>query len=603
MINKSLTCLGHVINALSDLEKGRERHVHYRDSKLTFLLRDSWGGNSKTCLVATVSPSAASMAETLSTLKFAQRAKMIKNKAVVNENTNGTIAALQAEIERLRSEKSISSSANADDFRNEKLDIPDQTDTHRVINQQTQIIKHLKRKVNEEQMVGKFKQARIDILRRKRNVNGSEEEEVVALCNEIDSLRRQLNRPTTEAIEWKLAYQNSVDGEIRSPPALHSSQLNGTIIEDLEHTIAKLKSERTLLKTKIIKLEQASARSVSEVSEAADEIEKLDADIDNLRREMEKEKLLSQKTSADYFELCKKLELLSREFDMVNEIRTRLEKEITHEHKSNDELEVEVERLMNVADSLREEKIDTQQEMELLNEELIELRRNRKAFSADLQATEAELRQKLATMSKDNAIIIQKVKEATKDSARKQRELDKYEKKLAAVKITSEAEVALLRTEKETLRNDLKQLSEVHAREMLAIRADHSEKIESLSNQCNELKVEVQKLECLPKETDPRVVELEKKVAVVIKERDMIEFERDSLQEDQDTLTEQAQFLRVQNDELEEENAHFRKCECMIQKYRALPCDPNKFSPQPLFLYCLDHPLSNWHRIIVRKSD
>eukprot|EP00978_Attheya_sp_CCMP212_P009072 scaffold21367_cov55-Attheya_sp.AAC.1 len=90
MINKSLLCLGYVINALVDRENGKERHVPFRDSKLTFLLRDSWGGNSKTCLVATVSPSATSLGETLSTLKFAQRAKLIKNTAILNEDTCGT---------------------------------------------------------------------------------------------------------------------------------------------------------------------------------------------------------------------------------------------------------------------------------------------------------------------------------------------------------------------------------------------------------------------------------------------------------------------------------------------------------------------------------
>ncbi|KAL7529146.1 hypothetical protein ACHAXR_002819, partial [Thalassiosira sp. AJA248-18] len=104
MINNSLLCLGQVINSLVDREKGKERHVPFRDSKLTFLLRDSWGGNSKTCLVATVTPSISSLSETISTLKFAQNAKLIKNSAIVNENTCGSVAALQAEVARLNSE-------------------------------------------------------------------------------------------------------------------------------------------------------------------------------------------------------------------------------------------------------------------------------------------------------------------------------------------------------------------------------------------------------------------------------------------------------------------------------------------------------------------
>ena len=74
-INKSLSTLGQVINALVEKSAGRFRHVNYRDSKLTFLLRDSLGGNSKTMLVAAISPADQNFGETLSTLKFAQRAK------------------------------------------------------------------------------------------------------------------------------------------------------------------------------------------------------------------------------------------------------------------------------------------------------------------------------------------------------------------------------------------------------------------------------------------------------------------------------------------------------------------------------------------------
>lgn len=106
MINKSLSALGNVINSLVDIAEGKSRHVHYRDSKLTFLLKDSLGGNSKTYIVANISPSALSFGETLSTLKFAQRAKMIRNKAIVNEDTAGSVHLLKEEIKRLKEELS-----------------------------------------------------------------------------------------------------------------------------------------------------------------------------------------------------------------------------------------------------------------------------------------------------------------------------------------------------------------------------------------------------------------------------------------------------------------------------------------------------------------
>ncbi|BDA44416.1 probable Kinesin-like protein KIN-12E [Coccomyxa sp. Obi] len=103
-INKSLSSLGLVIMSLVDVQRGAQRHVPYRDSRLTYLLQDSLGGNSKTIMVANISPASANLAETLSTLRFAQRAKSIKNKAVVNEDTRGDEGSLRAEIQRLKDE-------------------------------------------------------------------------------------------------------------------------------------------------------------------------------------------------------------------------------------------------------------------------------------------------------------------------------------------------------------------------------------------------------------------------------------------------------------------------------------------------------------------
>lgn len=77
MINKSLSALGNVINALTESKKGG--FIPYRDSKLTRILQESLGGNSQTCLVITCSYSAYNDRETLSTLRFGNRAKSIKN--------------------------------------------------------------------------------------------------------------------------------------------------------------------------------------------------------------------------------------------------------------------------------------------------------------------------------------------------------------------------------------------------------------------------------------------------------------------------------------------------------------------------------------------
>lgn len=91
-INKSLSALGNVINSLTD---GRSTHVPYRDSKLTRILQESLGGNSRTSLIVNCSPSSSNDQETLSTLRFGVRAKTIRNKAKINtELSPGELKAL-----------------------------------------------------------------------------------------------------------------------------------------------------------------------------------------------------------------------------------------------------------------------------------------------------------------------------------------------------------------------------------------------------------------------------------------------------------------------------------------------------------------------------
>ncbi|KAK3536928.1 hypothetical protein QTP86_027059, partial [Hemibagrus guttatus] len=103
-INCGLLALGNVISALGDQSK-KAGHVPYRDSKLTRLLQDSLGGNSRTVMIACVSPSDRDFMETLNTLKYANRARNIKNKVVVNQDkTSQQISTLRAEIARLQME-------------------------------------------------------------------------------------------------------------------------------------------------------------------------------------------------------------------------------------------------------------------------------------------------------------------------------------------------------------------------------------------------------------------------------------------------------------------------------------------------------------------
>ena len=109
-INRSLSTLGRVIAALADLSTGKKKSasmVPYRDSILTWLLKDSLGGNSMTAMIAAISPADINFEETLSTLRYADSAKRIKNHAVVNEDPNARmIRELKEELAQLRSKLS-----------------------------------------------------------------------------------------------------------------------------------------------------------------------------------------------------------------------------------------------------------------------------------------------------------------------------------------------------------------------------------------------------------------------------------------------------------------------------------------------------------------
>ncbi|XP_023263431.1 chromosome-associated kinesin KIF4-like, partial [Seriola lalandi dorsalis] len=94
-INRGLLSLGNVISALGD-ESKKNTFVPYRDSKLTRLLQDSLGGNSHTLMIACISPADSNMEETINTLRYADRARKIKNKPIVNVDPRA------AEMSRLK---------------------------------------------------------------------------------------------------------------------------------------------------------------------------------------------------------------------------------------------------------------------------------------------------------------------------------------------------------------------------------------------------------------------------------------------------------------------------------------------------------------------
>ncbi|KAJ6338839.1 hypothetical protein OIU76_008325 [Salix suchowensis] len=105
MAESSHTHMKNLINILAEISQtGKQRHIPYRDSRLTFLLQESLGGNAKLAMMCAISPAQSCKSETFSTLRFAQRAKAIKNKAIVNEEVEDDVNHLREVIRQLRDE-------------------------------------------------------------------------------------------------------------------------------------------------------------------------------------------------------------------------------------------------------------------------------------------------------------------------------------------------------------------------------------------------------------------------------------------------------------------------------------------------------------------
>ena len=140
-INLSLTALGSVIDALSQNRK----YIPYKDSKLTRLLADSLGGNTKTVMFANISPASYNYDETLGTLRYASRAKLIKNAPVVNEDPkDALLRKYEEEIKALK--EKLANGCNINDILEEVSEESDDGDDAEVEEENKQIVKNFKKK-------------------------------------------------------------------------------------------------------------------------------------------------------------------------------------------------------------------------------------------------------------------------------------------------------------------------------------------------------------------------------------------------------------------------------------------------------------------------
>ncbi|NXR21186.1 KIF14 protein, partial [Cinclus mexicanus] len=243
-INKSLLTLGRVISALSkQSQNGKKAFIPYRESVLTWLLKESLGGNSQTTMLATVSPAASSTEETLSTLRYAKQACSIINIAKVNEDVNvKLIRELKAEIEKLKAAQKSALNTDREKYRRYLQEI---TSLRVELHQQERNMDEMQRAWKE-----KLEQAE------KRKLEDIKELQKAGIAFKMDNhLPNLVNLNEDPQLSEVLLYMIK-EGETTvgrcTPNSKHDIQLSGVLIAD-DHCVIK----NTVGKVSIIPLSEA----------------------------------------------------------------------------------------------------------------------------------------------------------------------------------------------------------------------------------------------------------------------------------------------------------------------------------------------------------
>ncbi|CAK1589368.1 unnamed protein product [Parnassius mnemosyne] len=237
-INQALSSLGNVISALAE----NSPHVPYRDSKLTRILQDSLGGNSKTIMIANIGPAAYNYDETITTLRYAHRAKAIKNKPVRNEDPkDAKLREYQAEIERLRA---LIEERRAADKRPKKAPRPKQPQTQQPDNSEEDTVsiehEHILAESTIEQE--KCKTEELEQLIKSledRLVQGGGGKDLLNNLNETQIILEQRNMEIAERKKREVEMQQKIDLEEETTAIVTNTF--ATLQQEVDHKTQRLK--------------------------------------------------------------------------------------------------------------------------------------------------------------------------------------------------------------------------------------------------------------------------------------------------------------------------------------------------------------------------
>eukprot|EP00301_Raphidiophrys_heterophryoidea_P027792 c9826_g1_i1.p1 GENE.c9826_g1_i1~~c9826_g1_i1.p1 ORF type:complete len:915 (-),score=281.95 c9826_g1_i1:193-2580(-) len=374
-INKSLAALGNVINALTDENM---THVPYRDSKLTRILQQSLGGNSKTCLVLACSPSSWNDAETLSTLRFGSRAKLIKNRATINQEFTAAqlklmLANAEAEIDRLRSQ--LASAGITTDGP------PLQSDEEKwnMTQLQDALLEQLKDKAEEARL---YKEEGQQLREELARATVGHDQETQALRAQVDALKKELNamrnqnrmlEDSVRRLQAELDDKNNTIEMLTAPQSLESDSTNK------DHKISELEAVVELQRTELRELQQSRLGETGFKASLTDLLASKEVENERLKAKVKDHEARTGRvlaTNRQHQEREKQFQMIVKQ---LNEAHIRLKEDF------NRSLQEALEKHMTALVQVTDERDELQISNDQLSTQMSELTQQQATLTADIK--------------------------------------------------------------------------------------------------------------------------------------------------------------------------------------------------------------------------
>lgn len=293
-INLSLSALGNCISALVD---GKSSHIPYRDSKLTRMLQDSLGGNTKTVMVATIGPADYNYDETISTLRYANRAKNIKNKPKINEDPkDAMIREFQEEIARLQAQLEGQGGAPAGDASGEWDGVEGEDEIEYVTKQEVEEV--------EEVVI-------------KRVITGDAEKVLMEMEGK--------NEEEKAAIMEQMKKQAELEAEAKQKA------------EERRQAVEKKKEERAELEKQLSMMQDKMLHGEAQTIEQQEEADRVASELHRAEIEMEERRRQEARMQEEILEKQEDAELKEEQYGSLKEeeeVKTRKLKKLHTKFKS-----------------------------------------------------------------------------------------------------------------------------------------------------------------------------------------------------------------------------------------------------------------------------